>query len=54
MLNAPKRILRKGTRRVRHEKAEAVITNENRCLYCSSIIPEGRSICPVCEMKQTP
>ena len=23
--------------------------NNNRCLYCQQIIPEGRDICPSCE-----
>lgn len=25
--------------------------NEDRCLYCGEIIPEGRMICPLCEKK---
>ena len=25
--------------------------NNNRCLYCNRIIPEGRHICPKCEKK---
>lgn len=24
-------------------------TNDNRCLFCGAIIPEGRQICPTCE-----
>ena len=24
---------------------------DNKCLFCAGIIPEGRQICPVCEMK---
>ena len=24
---------------------------EDRCIYCNSIIPEGRMICPSCEAK---
>ena len=23
--------------------------NNNRCLYCNKIIPEGRQVCPICE-----
>ena len=23
--------------------------NNNRCLYCNKIIPEGRQVCPNCE-----
>lgn len=23
---------------------------ENRCVCCGSVIPEGRQVCPVCEM----
>lgn len=26
--------------------------NNNRCLYCNEIIPEGRMVCPSCERKQ--
>ena len=26
--------------------------NNNRCLYCYEIIPEGRLICPMCERAQ--
>ena len=25
--------------------------NNNRCVCCGDIIPEGRQVCPVCEMK---
>lgn len=25
--------------------------NDNRCLYCNNIIPEGRQVCPTCEKK---
>ena len=24
---------------------------ENTCIYCGEIIPEGRMVCPICEMK---
>lgn len=27
--------------------------NENRCVYCGEIIPEGRQVCPMCEQLQT-
>ena len=27
--------------------------NDNRCIYCGEIIPEGRQICPTCEKLQT-
>lgn len=27
--------------------------NNNRCLFCNKIIPEGRQICPTCEKEQT-
>ena len=23
---------------------------ENRCVCCGAIIPEGRMVCPICEM----
>ena len=23
--------------------------NENRCVICGDIIPEGRQVCPICE-----
>jgi hypothetical protein len=26
--------------------------NNNRCLYCNEIIPEERTICPLCENEQ--
>jgi hypothetical protein len=26
--------------------------NNNRCLYCNEIIPEGRMVCPLCERMQ--
>ena len=26
--------------------------NNNRCVYCNEIIPEGRMVCPSCERKQ--
>ena len=26
--------------------------NDNRCLYCNEILPEGRMICPSCENNQ--
>jgi hypothetical protein len=26
--------------------------NNNRCLYCNEIIPEGRMVCPTCEHTQ--
>ena len=25
--------------------------NENRCIACGELIPEGRMICPTCESK---
>lgn len=25
--------------------------NDNRCVCCGAIIPEGRQVCPVCEQK---
>ncbi len=25
--------------------------NENRCIICGAIIPEGILVCPICEMK---
>lgn len=25
--------------------------NDNRCVCCGQIIPEGRQVCPVCEEK---
>lgn len=25
--------------------------NDNTCIFCGDIIPEGRQVCPVCEMK---
>ena len=25
--------------------------NENRCVICGAIIPEGRQVCPNCEKK---
>ena len=27
--------------------------NNNRCLYCNEIIPEGSLVCPTCEIAQT-
>ena len=30
-------------------KTEAVSMNENRCVCCGAIIPEGRQVCPTCE-----
>lgn len=27
--------------------------NNNRCLYCNRIIPEGRQVCPTCERELT-
>ena len=27
--------------------------NNNRCLYCNEIIPEGKLVCPICEIAQT-
>lgn len=27
-------------------------TNDNRCLFCGAIIPEGRQICPTCEREK--
>lgn len=26
--------------------------NENRCVFCGEIIPEGRQVCPMCEQIQ--
>lgn len=26
--------------------------NNNRCLYCNEITPEGRQVCPLCENEQ--
>lgn len=26
--------------------------NENRCVMCGDIIPEGRQVCPICEIKE--
>lgn len=26
---------------------------ENRCVCCGAIIPEGRMVCPMCEMEAT-
>lgn len=26
--------------------------NENRCISCSEIVPEGRMICPSCERRE--
>ena len=26
---------------------------ENRCVCCGAIIPEGRMVCPMCEMSAT-
>lgn len=28
--------------------------DENRCVCCGCIIPEGRMVCPACEMGLTP
>ncbi len=28
--------------------------NDNRCIYCLEIIPEGRQICPSCEHLYNP
>ena len=25
--------------------------NDNRCVCCGRIIPEGRQVCPICEQK---
>ena len=27
--------------------------NDNRCIFCGEIIPEGRQVCPTCEKKLT-
>ena len=27
--------------------------NDNRCIYCGEIIPEGRQVCPSCEKIQS-
>lgn len=27
--------------------------NNNRCLICNRVIPEGRQVCPICERKAT-
>ncbi len=32
-----------------HIKRYYIKDNENRCLYCNEIIPEGRQVCPKCE-----
>ena len=29
-------------------KNDAILDNNNRCIYCGDIIPEGRQICHVC------
>lgn len=26
--------------------------NDNRCLFCGTIIPEGRQLCPLCEQRE--
>lgn len=26
--------------------------NENRCVCCGAIIPEGLQVCPICEQKE--
>ena len=26
--------------------------NDNKCLYCGIVIPEGRQLCPICEMRE--
>ena len=31
------------------EHEETVVDNENRCVCCGEIIPEGRQVCPNCE-----
>lgn len=28
-----------------------MIGNENRCVCCGAVIPEGRMVCPACERK---
>lgn len=28
--------------------------NENRCVVCGAIIPEGRQVCPICEYEEIP
>lgn len=28
--------------------------DENRCVCCGAIIPEGRQICPICERRARP
>ena len=28
--------------------------NEDRCICCGAIIPEGRLVCPLCEEKEDP
>lgn len=30
----------------------AIKDNNNRCYYCTEIIPEGRQVCPSCEKTQ--
>lgn len=32
-----------------HIKRYRIKTNDNRCVLCGTIIPEGRQICPSCE-----
>ncbi len=27
---------------------------DNKCLFCNNIIPEGRQVCPICETELTP
>lgn len=27
------------------------VTNDNRCVACGDVIPEGRQVCPTCEAK---
>ena len=26
--------------------------NDNRCVCCGRVIPEGRQVCPICEKKE--
>lgn len=37
----------------KHKKVERlrkrIVANENRCVCCGAIIPEGRMVCPRCE-----
>ena len=27
--------------------------NDNRCLFCGELVPEGRQVCPICEKRLT-